>query len=267
MEHNIICPSGLAGKIRPLCVSDEPVTQDVSLIKSGGLIYELCKRCWVHTDNKGPYVNFNPGEDWSSILQGDAFWVFLQIRRVTYGDSYDFSYKCDACNQISENSMMFSSLEAQEPSEAALAAFQSGGVIKEVTESGQHFTFKLLTAADEKTVSNYEKGRSLSRSRASMCVRLVDIAGLPEQPFAKLKWVESLPSGMADEISEIMESHDCGVDTDLEVACKHCGYEQEIALPFGPNFLKRKRLGKKEKKALRKKRASLSSTSDGEQVG
>ena len=250
MGTTVECPSGLIGKIRPIQVSDEPLTQDPKLIASGRLIYELCKRCWVETDNKGPYASKDP--DWDSeVLQGDAFWVFMQLRRLTYGDSYEFTYKCEGCHKVASWVMMFSELDMQEPSEDGLDSVKTDGVVSEITSNGVSFQFKLLRAKDERRIKNYEDARNFSAPRATLASRLVSVGGQESSAVAIARWVEKLSSGEADELNEIMEAHECGTDTDIEVVCSNCMHEQEVQLPLGQGFFQRRRLRKKEKKKLR----------------
>lgn len=250
----ITCPSGLEGKLRPLKVKDEALTKDAKLVKSGELVYELAKRCWVEATSQGPYDLVDKAVDWRKVMQGDAFAVFLEIRRITYGDEYDFTCQCKSCRSTINWTMKFSELDVRELSEEGEASWKTGEPIAVETESGLRVTGKILTGEDDKYIARLQEGREMSQRNATLCQRIVSIEGVDtKKPFEKIRWVESLDAGDADELLELLEWHDCGVDTEIPVTCANCYYDQTVTLPLGASFF----LKKLRKKAKRKTRKQL----------
>ncbi len=94
MSHEIVCPSGLSGKIRGLKVREERILADRELARSGGQVDRLLAACWEETVDSGPYDFSDKSVEWGRVLQGDRFFALLQIRALTYGPEYAFSVGC-----------------------------------------------------------------------------------------------------------------------------------------------------------------------------
>ncbi|MFH1919263.1 MAG: hypothetical protein ABIP48_05155, partial [Planctomycetota bacterium] len=80
MSETITCPSGLSGRIRGMKVREERVLTDRKLAKSGGQVDRLLAACWEETLDPGPYDFGDKDIDWDLVLQGDRFFVLLQLR-------------------------------------------------------------------------------------------------------------------------------------------------------------------------------------------
>jgi hypothetical protein len=243
MEAEVKCPSGLEGTIRALKVKDEKLFTDTSLLKSGTLTPELCKRCWIETKDLGPY----PFEDgsilWPEVLQGDTFWLFLQIRGITYGDDHEFSYQCDSCRSSNTHPVNLQKDLIQKPlPEASLEAYRDNTPLETTLEDGRGVKFRLLFAKDDKHIMRLQRSKDFSRRNAVIATRLLGVEGLEvRSPFDLQNFIEDLDSGEADLLEEKMEEQDCGVDTDLLVTCDRCFHEQVLMLPFEASFFQRRK--------------------------
>jgi hypothetical protein len=242
MELDITCPSGLAGVIRPLKVKDEALYTDLRLLKDGTLIQELCKSCWVNTTSLGPY-NFDGPINWDRVLQGDAFWVFLQIRIASYGSPYTFKALCQNCgNQFSWTTDLAKDLKIKKLPPESAAALKSGKSLSTTRENGKAVAFRLLLTEDERAIAQLQEGRKVLQKRAALMQRLVAVDGEPTQEedgFAMVRFVEELDAGEADYLLQEMEKFDCGIDTDLKITCEHCLTDQVVVLPFEVGFFSR----------------------------
>lgn len=252
----ITCPSGLEGEVRALRVVEEKITRDPKTIKSGAVVYDLAKTCWIETYQTGPNGDIEVGTkpiDWRKVPQGDAFYVFLRIRALTYGNDYDFQHSCEGCRSTITWTLLFDQFDVKPFSEEGLACWKGGPPIETTTESGIGVRFCMLSGEDDRYITNMMKGRDITHNQAATIQRIVSVDGIDEHDRdARLKvvrWVENLDAGEADALHEAMELHDCGVDTDIEIVCKNCFFEQVISLPLGPGFFRRQRKKKKMKKA------------------
>lgn len=252
MEIEVECPSGLKGKIHSLKVKDEVVVTDAKLLKQGGLVYELCKRCWFETTDPGPYA-FEGDFDWSKAMQGDAFWVFLQIRRITYGDEYSFSITCKQCRtKVDEDILISEKLQMEPMSEEGLEAFKTNQPLEIRMDDGRMVRFKILSAEDDKRIKRIESGRGLETRHAILAARLVEVEGIDPHGVNNIRFVEDLDAGTADDLLGQMEQYDGGVDTDLTITCPECYADNEVMLPLEMSFF-RKRNRKKDRRERRKR--------------
>lgn len=240
MEQEIVCPSGLSGVVRALKVRDEALYSNLQLLKSGTLIQELCKLCWINTINSGPYQFDNDVVNWPRVLQGDAFWIFMQLRRISYGDEYTFKHKCDDCGKIfTHTADLGKDLKLKKLPVTSVAALQADSNLSTTLPDGRAVVFKLLRSEDDKPIATLQQSRKMLLPRASLVQRLVAIDGVAEDYFSLVNFVEDMDAGEADDLSQCMEEFDCGVDTDLTITCTHCMTDQVTALPFDPGFFRR----------------------------
>lgn len=245
METEVKCPSGLRGRVRAIKVKDEKVFTDAKLLKSGKLTQEVCKRCWLETLDPGPY-DFQDGVvNWEKVLQGDAFHLFFQLRRLSYGNEYDFPVQCGNCyNTIRWKIDLDEDLRVKELPKESKEAMMSNNPLETKLDDGRIVQFRLLLLEDERKVSNLEKSRQLSRKHASIAARLISVENIEStgnQHFDLVRFVEELDAGEADLLQENMEALDCGIDTSIEIVCGNCLYSEVVDLPFDPSFFRRKK--------------------------
>lgn len=238
MEREIICPSGLSGKIRPLKVSDQKLSVDPHLLKSGRLLSEWCRRCWLETTNPGPYT-FDKEIDWSNLIQGDVFWTFLQIRMLTYGNVYEFVEPCTHCNKAIKWSFDLSTLSLKMLPEQSRFSFTANLPLETQLEDGRKVQFRLLLGKDDAKIQQLQDSRKLPRRYAATAQRLVSVENVPNDYWALVNFVEELDDGEAQLLEEKMELADCGVDTDIDVLCMNCGMDQVVVLPFQVGLFRR----------------------------
>jgi hypothetical protein len=245
MDSEITCPSGLKGEIRKLKVKDEAMFTDPRLIKSGRIISELCKRCWEKTLDIGPYDFPDGNVDWNQVLQGDAYWMFMQIRKASYGELYEFSDQCRNCRSRVEWSVnLDTDLVMKKLPEASEEAFKAGLPMETTLEDGRAVHFRLLLMNDNQAISNLKETRKLPWRYAAVAQRLLSVEGVGDTKFELIRFMEDLDAGEADLLEEKVEAADCGVDTDITITCDKCFYDQVITLPFEASFFRRRKRSK-----------------------
>lgn len=100
MSETITCPSGVSGRIRGMKVREERILTDRKLAKSGEQVDRLMDACWEDTLDPGPSAFGEKDIDWSRVVQGDRFFMPLQLLALTFGPEYAFAVSCqnDACS-------------------------------------------------------------------------------------------------------------------------------------------------------------------------
>ena len=251
MSDEVKCPSGLTGRVRALKVKEERLFQDPKLLKSGGLMLEIVKRCWEETIDPGPY-SFPGGEiNWSQLLEGDAAYLFFRVRALTYGEQYDITVQCAACNRAIDHTVdLLEDLRLQELPKSAYSAVGHDEPISVKAPDGRAVQFRLLRMSDQRSIDMLQNTRQLTPANARLAVRLIAVEGVGEHSGPKIRWIEDLTSGDAEELRDAVEAYDCGVDTALELTCPHCYFDQEQDLPLVGSFFQRRSRKKKRREQL-----------------
>ena len=237
MTETITCPSGLSGRIRGMKVREERVLTDRKLAKSGGQVDRLLAACWEETLDPGPYDFGDKDIDWDRVLQGDRFFVLLQLRALTYGPEYAFAVPCqnDACRSRIEWELGLRDLPVRELSPESLDAFMKGNRFETtLPDAGVKVWFRLLTGADEKKLPQLRRNAGDRILSAMLTLRVVEIEGVELR--GKRQFIEDLSLRDADFLVDEFDRVDCGVETGIEIECPDCFVVQELELPFDRTF-------------------------------
>ena len=253
MSQQIICPSGLTGLMRGLKVREEKLLTDRKNARSASTTDRLLSACWEETLDPGPY-DFADGKiDWDAVLIGDRVYAATQLYALTYGEIFEFSVTCreESCRSKIEWEVDLSTLPLLELSAESRLAFENGNRL-ETTIPGlnNRLFFRLLTGKDEKRFQQVRKYARGQNTAAMLAFKILEIEGVEEKE--KRRFVNELSMGVARELLDEFDRHDCGVDTTIEVECPECFAAQEVELPFR---LEPRDTRKKEKVA--KARSSL----------
>ena len=237
MTEIITCPSGLQGRIRGMKVREERILADRKLAKRGGQIDQLLAACWEETLEPGPY-GFGEKIDWDQVLQGDRFYVLLQIRALTYGAEYAFSVGCQdaACRARIEWELNLNDLPVRALEGERLESFAEGNRFEaSLPNAGVRLWFKLLTGVDERKLPQLRRQAGDRVLSAMLGLRILEIEGV--EPREKRAFLEDLSMRDADFLVDEFDRVDCGVETGIEIECPDCLAVQEIELPFDQGFL------------------------------
>jgi hypothetical protein len=234
MEQEVELPSGMRGRIRALKVKDERVWTDAKIARSGRLIEELCKRCWL-----------------------------IKIRIASRGVKYKFSIPCDSCrSKIDwvidlEDDLMYLPLLPD-----VRERFVNDEPLITKLEDGRQIQHRLIQVGDHKKLRNLQDTRGFSQLNAALTVRLQSVEGVGDHPHELIRFVEELDSGEADDIRDQLEQLDCGIDTDIDVTCDNCFYQFETMLPFEASFFKEPSSRSKKKRRSNRQKMNPDSQLD-----
>jgi hypothetical protein len=241
---------GLSGKdFRYL--ADEEVVRDDSV---EDFILDHCSGAII---DPGPYTFAGSKVDWSKALVGDSTYAFLDIRRICYpkkpfvfpvkcgdrtckGFKKGFEWEVDVAEYLREKSKSLSS----EDRDLVKAGNRFEGTIPGTDHA---FTFRLKTRADARRLkdlvkqirqSGKKKQKEFNLAISSMAFSILEIESVPKEAGinGRVAYLEDLPIGDIDELMVLIESHDCGVDTSIEVTCPECEGDRTIELPFDRTF-------------------------------
>lgn len=265
MSETITCPSGLTGRIRGMKVREERILTDRKLAKSGEQVDRLLAACWEETLDPGPYDFGEKEIDWSRVLQGDRFFVLLQLRALTYGPEYAFAVPCqnDACRSRIEWELNLHDLPVRSLSPESRDAFVKGNRFECILPDSQvKVWFRLLTGADERRLPQVRRNARDRILSAMLAMRVVEIEGV--EPRRKRQFIEELSLRDADLLVDEFDRVDCGVETDIEIECPECFTVQELELPFEKTFfMPGKARARRRRKADRLEDTDRSSSSLG----
>lgn len=229
----ITCPSGLAGVVRGLKVSEERILADRKLAKSGLVVDRLLQACWVETTDPGIYDFGTGAPDWSQVLQGDRLFALLRIRAATYGPKFDFAFSCEGCGQKNDHRIdLIEDLPVVTLSDEDRQTYLAGNRFR-AQVGGHSIVFRLLTGADEQRIQKLTRTNRDSPLSTALGFRIVSVDGVDGDLG---RWVRDLPMADASALIDAFDEHDCGVETDIEVECSACEMEQDIKLPFDRGF-------------------------------
>jgi hypothetical protein len=242
MENLIVCPSGLAGRVRGLKGREMAIMSNKQMLKSGAAFDELLKNCWLETTDPGVY-GFTDRPVWPLVYLCDRFYALLQIRAMTFGDDYEFKVRCQECDEPFNWRLKVSELPVRSIPDNVRAKLRENQNEFDVlfAASGHRVWFKLLNGRDEQALS--EKARKLKAQATgdqpepsslllSIAARITKIDGVEK----KMAFIEDCDFGDLRTLRDEMEKADGGVETDIEVSCKHCEREQEVSIPFAREF-------------------------------
>lgn len=207
--------------------------------KMASLFDKLLDTCWIETTNAGVYPEFDG--DWSRILIGDRLFTLLEIRKATYGAKYEFDIQCQMtqCRHKIQWEMSLDKLPVQPLSDESKDIFKAGNRFEAaIPSNGKKIWFRLITGADETnaakptTVDDDDSGGPLVEA---LLARVVEIEGVPVG--GRRAFIEDLEMGDFNELIDVFDEADCGVETTFDVQCDECGRIQEVELPFDRDFL------------------------------
>lgn len=239
-EGHIECPSGLVGEVRGLKTKEANLLADRQAMRSGSALDAILSSCWLRTIDPGPYAIPEDGKpDWSKVLIGDRLYVFMRIRAATFGEEYAFPVLCESCRERFEWEVKLCDLPIKPLPEASKSALANGGRIETYLRDGKKAWFKLMTGADEVRAARIVRQQPGKVLLTALGARIVEIEGV--KPEDRMRFLDDLDFGEANDIIRVLDEHDGGVETSLEVECTHCFASQEVRLPFGREFLMPKR--------------------------
>ena len=237
------------GQIPDGVVSIEPLgTREEKLFSAGSSsaslilnkIFESCVVCPI---------------DHLKLILGDRLYLLLQLRSITYGRQYDYSYQCDNCKKKSYDLVDLDSLQIKAPKDVE---DPSKFDIK-LPILGNTVSMRLLTGEDEEKVQRYvsqvaakSRGQSTDTEYIYRLARRIDaIDGGAVGIREAMEFVEKLKGADSLAIRDAIVDNDIGPDIEVSPTCKNCGFENDpFVLPLDVEFFRPRKRGTKSRDYL-----------------
>lgn len=215
--EKVTLPSGAEATIREMTATEEGFLASQKMLKSGEAFEKILRNCIVEKDI-----------DLDNMLVGDRYYLMLAIRRLTYGDEYDFKVRCASCGQTFNMSVILADLPIKK-----LEGDPDATHTITLPRTGKKVTFRLLRGRDEKKIATTLRKTPQEIIRLSLFLHTVAVDG--SENFSE-KFFETLPGADSQHYRREIDAVTCGVDTVVGVECPECDNEFEVQLPISENF-------------------------------
>ena len=252
MAALVECPSGLQFHARKLRGSEANLFTDRKLVRQGKLIGKILGSVFEELIDPGPYTIGQGGAPpWDQMLTGDRVGGLVAIRVTTYKEEMEFRVQCDneGCRKrFPVDLNLIEDLVVKPLSDADREAFINGNQLETwveddsasplepgdtggITVHGRKVVFHLMTARDERKLAQVGERAPGQQITASLAQRINSIDGVHVNDL--IRYLDNTDLDRIQDLVARMDEHDCGIDTDLEVECQHCGNFMEVQIPLG----------------------------------
>jgi len=238
-QIEVTLPSGAKGRIRGLKGSEINLFANKSNAKRNKTAMQILQNVWLETLEPGPLYSGDK-IDWTLAPQCDRFTALFHARIATYSEEYEFRHKCTACGKAYTWAEDLSLRPVKMMSEEAVHKFLDGNKFSTevVTPEGdiRRVVFQLLTPKLEDKIEMAQGMAPKEKATVSLAQRIVSIEGLEDGKGPLKRFLENLDAGAMFDLIDAMDEPDGGIETECEVTCPHCGWEENVELPLGEEF-------------------------------
>jgi len=188
--------------------------------------------------------------DPKELLLIDRQHIFIYMRCLSYGGDYSFSYKCEECEEKVRHDMNLETdldvVYADDPiitNSLGISELREPFYVK-LPLKDVEIGWRLLRGKDEHNVRKYVrrtmKGASDERQDYiyRTALRLVEIDGTPIDISSALQFTESLKGKDSVVWRDHIRKVDFGIEMEIEVPCRLCGYPNEFMMPLDKSFFR-----------------------------
>lgn len=195
-----------------------------------------------------------PPED---LVLADRQHIFIYMRCLSLGGDYSFYFRCDECNEKVKHSMNLETdlnvKYADDPELLKSLGLDSAEDFQEPFEftlpvQQKKISWHLLRGKDEMRVRKYAQRMARKHGsderydyiyRAALRIDAVD--GEKVDITDAIALVSSLKGKDSLAIRQAVDRVDFGIDTELEVRCRNCGYPNDLVMPIDKSFFRPER--------------------------
>ena len=186
------------------------------------------------------------------LLVSDRFYIFLMIRKISYGSIYDYFVTCPNCgDKVSQHVDIPGSFNVTLLDEGVTEPFYT-----DLPMCKKRVGFKLLRMKDETDTQMYSRNqRRVSKNSdinheylyriAKHIVSVDDIVdGDLDQKITNisiteaLEFVRTLIGRDSSKLKSAIAKNDCGIDLKFDTDCNSCGEEFKTSLEFTAEFFR-----------------------------
>lgn len=195
-----------------------------------------------------------PPED---LLLADRQHIFIYMRCLSFGGDYSFSFQCSECKEKVRHSMdLEKDLDVKYADDSDLLKALGCDDVADFKEpfeftlplQQKRVAWRLLRGKDEMRVKRYV--RKMTKKHGSderydyiyrAALRIVSVDGNELEITDAITFVSSLKGKDALAIRQAVDRVDFGLDTELEVKCRNCGYPNDLIMPIDKSFFRPER--------------------------
>ena len=179
--------------------------------------------------------------DVNKLVLADEMFLILQLRMVTYGDSYKVSATCPNCGSKNSFTIKLSDFETE-----YLDDDFTEPVEVELPRSGDTVTVKQLRNEDLEQVHKYSKRNAKQFNQnireveyiCRLAKYITSINGKPVDFIDAKAYVENMQSMDSRKLQTAISKIQFGVDTLVTVTCPDCGEDFDFIMPLTSEFFR-----------------------------
>lgn len=188
--------------------------------------------------------------DPSELLLIDRQHIFMYMRCLSYGGDYSFSFRCEDCQEKVRHDMnLENDLDVTYADDPIL--LDTLGIVEleepfrlKLPQKNVEIGWRLLRGKDEQSVRKYLR-RSMKNTTDERqdyiyrtALRLVEVDGANVDMSTALHFVENLKGMDSAAWRDHIRKVSFGIDTEIEVKCRSCGYPNELLMPLDKSFFR-----------------------------
>jgi len=175
------------------------------------------------------------GFDINKLYLQDRFFLLVEIRRKSKGDSYSFQYNCPVCNTQTIQNIKLSDLNVKELPQDIENVVNLDEKLKvelsHITRGKQRQAYRGISK--DKTLNDTQKvtEMALFTHAASIDAIIVPEGRIPDASLNDRKYLlENIPTEAYGKIRDWFNENDFGMDFRYTIKCK-CGKEKRVDVP------------------------------------
>jgi hypothetical protein len=218
-------------RIRPMTIKEEEILSTSRFAKTGSTTRMIIDRC------------LDSEIDAKDILLYDSNFLLFYLRKISYGDEYQFPLTCGnpVCekkfdHKINISQLQFETLPEDFEEPIVVELPKSKYIVKIILPRLYHSEEIYMRNMNRKKRSDEEDKRLVD----NIMVTTMEIIDPYGKSLSRGDWEEfmnSLPSMDRAELTEAT-SYTTGVDKLQDVACPYCGSDFSGTIPIGPEFFR-----------------------------
>jgi hypothetical protein len=212
-------------KVRPMCLADEEILTNSSALKSGSWIRKLYDSCIVSDYPVG------------DLLTIDSNYIFYLLRKISYGDEYNFEVTCPECKKKFDFDLKISELSFHEIPDwvkdpTVIRLPRTGYLVEMVLPRIKHSEILQRILRDNPDVSEVA---------ASYMVQTLSIRDPKGNEVIPSNWIDFYSAIPTIDRAEITKAFKFDKDIDqISATCPNgkCGEDIKFNMPIGLDFFR-----------------------------
>lgn len=209
-------------KLYPFSIADEEIITNKTYLKNGTMFRVLFDTCMAS--------NY----DAKKLLQFDALYIMYVLRQISYGDDYNFSVKCEQCEEEFDWSMNISDIEWAELPEDTVDE-------REIELPISHYTvtMSLMRLGLEEQQEVIKKKYQCSEKVAILISNTTSIKDENGEELNPADWADfyaELPTKDRNVINKSFEG--TKQEPKITINCPNCGSEITFNVPISEDFFR-----------------------------